>query len=87
MNATDTTNTDAQNDPVVQALLDQATRRKDSPFQYIIVGSGAGADRWPVVSRSLGKRFCSSKPDRIRRTQAKCMMRPAITVPRPNTTG
>ena len=42
MNATDITNADAQNDPSVQALLDQATRRKDSPFQYIIVGSGAG---------------------------------------------
>ena len=42
MNETETTNTSAKSDPAVQALIERATRKDDSPFDYIIVGSGAG---------------------------------------------
>ena len=42
MNATEPTNAAAKTDPAVQALIDQASRKKDSPFDFIIVGSGAG---------------------------------------------
>ena len=42
MNATQTANAGTKTEPAVQALINQAASRKESPFDFIIVGSGAG---------------------------------------------
>lgn len=42
MNEPKTAGMKAAEDTTVQAMLEQAKRRKDSPFDFIIVGSGAG---------------------------------------------
>ena len=50
MNATEPTNA------AVQALIDQASRRKESPFDFIIVGSGAGGGPLACRLALAGKR-------------------------------
>ena len=42
MKPTGNPKTSTTQDQVAKTLIDQATRREDSPFDFIIVGSGAG---------------------------------------------
>ena len=56
MNASTKASAPAGADPAVQTLIDQATRRKESPFDFIIVGSGAGGGPLACRFALAGKR-------------------------------